>query len=92
MRRGHELRVVVLGVEERGQVVVERRQHELAVGAGEREPPVRADEEPPGRNSRLRPDFNVRVIERFGPDSSAALRELDESDRFVQTSAESTSM
>jgi hypothetical protein len=32
----------------------------------------------------LQPDFNVRVIERFGPDSFAVLRELDESDRFVQ--------
>ena len=37
-------------------------------------------------------DFNVRVIERFDPDSSAVLRELDESNRFVQKSAESTSI
>ena len=44
------------------------------------------------RNSNLRPDFNVRAIERFGPDAFALLRELDESDRFVQKSAESTSM
>ena len=44
------------------------------------------------RNSHLQPDFNGRVIERFGPDSSAALRELDESNRSVQTSATSTSM
>mgnify|MGYP004214889247 CR=1 FL=1 len=35
---------------------------------------------------------NVRVIERFGPASSALLRELDESHRFVQKSAESTSI
>ena len=35
---------------------------------------------------------NVRVIERFGPASSAVLRELDESNRSVQKSAESTSM
>ena len=41
--------------------------------------------------SNLQPDFNVRVIERFGPDSFAVLRELDESNRFVQKSAESTS-
>jgi hypothetical protein len=40
----------------------------------------------------LQPDFNVRVIERFGPDSFAVLRELDESNRFVQKSAESTSI
>jgi hypothetical protein len=33
--------------------------------------------------SNLQPDFNVRVIERFGPDSSAVLRGLDESNRFV---------
>ena len=41
--------------------------------------------------SNLQLEFNVRVIERFGPDSSAALQELDESNRFVQKSAESTS-
>ena len=40
----------------------------------------------------LQPEFNVRVIERFGPDSFAVLRELDESNRFVQKSAESTSI
>jgi len=40
----------------------------------------------------LRPDFNVSVIERFGPDSFAVLRELDESNRSVQKSAESTSI
>ena len=34
----------------------------------------------------------VRVIERFGPVSSAVLRELDESNRSVQRSAESTSI
>jgi hypothetical protein len=43
-------------------------------------------------NSNLQLDFNVRVIERFGPDSCAVLRELDESNRFVQKSAESTSI
>ena len=42
--------------------------------------------------SNLQPDFNMRVIERFGSDPSALLRELDESDRFVQKSAESTSI
>ena len=41
--------------------------------------------------SNLQPDFNVGVIERIAPCSSAVLRELDESDRFVQKSAESTS-
>merc|ERR1712147_451329 len=40
--------------------------------------------------SNLQPDFNVRVIERIAPYSSAVLRELDESNRFVQKSAEST--
>ena len=39
---------------------------------------------------KLQPDFNVRVLERFGPDSLAVLRELDESNRFAQKSAEST--
>ena len=38
----------------------------------------------------LQPDFNVSVFERFGPDSFTGLRELDESDRSVQKSAEST--
>ena len=46
----------------------------------------------PGWNSNLQPDFNGRVIDRFGPASSAVLRELDESHRSVQKSAESTSM
>jgi hypothetical protein len=32
--------------------------------------------------SNLQPDFNVRVIERFGSNPSALLRELDESNRF----------
>ena len=41
---------------------------------------------------KLQPDFNVRVLERFGPDSLAVLRELDESNRFAQKSAESTSI
>ena len=40
----------------------------------------------------LRADFNGSVLERSGPDSSAALRELDESTRLVEKSAESTSM
>ena len=38
----------------------------------------------------LQPDFNVSVFERFGPDSFTVLRDLDESDRSVQKSAEST--
>ena len=41
--------------------------------------------------SNLQLDFNVNVLERNAPDSSALLRELDESNRFVQKSAESTS-
>ena len=41
-------------------------------------------------DSKLQPDFNVRVLERFGPDSLTVLRELDESNRFAQKSAEST--
>ena len=40
----------------------------------------------------LQPDFNVRVCERFDASSSAVLGELDESNRFVQKSAESTSI
>ena len=42
--------------------------------------------------SNIQPDFNVCVIERIAPYPSAVLRELDESNRFVQKSAESTSI
>ena len=40
----------------------------------------------------IQSDFNVRVIERFDTSSSAGLRELAEINRFVQKSAESTSI
>ena len=40
--------------------------------------------------SNLQPDFNVRVCDRFDASTSAVLRELDESNRSVQKSAEST--
>jgi hypothetical protein len=43
-------------------------------------------------NSNLQPDFNMRICDSFDASSSAVLRELDESNRFVQKSAESTSM
>ena len=42
--------------------------------------------------SNLQPDFNVRVFECFDTNTSAVLRELAESNRFVQKSAESTSI
>ena len=42
--------------------------------------------------SNLQPDFNVSVHDGFDASSSALLRELDESDRFVQKPAESTSI
>ena len=42
--------------------------------------------------SNLQPDFNVRVCECFNENFSASLRELDESNRSVQKSAESTSI
>ena len=40
----------------------------------------------------LQPDFNVSIFECVDTSSSAGLRELDESDRSVQKSAESTSI
>ncbi|KAH8047417.1 hypothetical protein JL722_13044 [Aureococcus anophagefferens] len=43
-------------------------------------------------NSNLQPDFNVRICDSFDASSSAVLRELDQSNRFVQKSAESTSI
>ena len=42
--------------------------------------------------SNLQPDFNVSVRDRFDARLSAVLRKLDESNRFVQKSAESTSI
>ena len=42
--------------------------------------------------SNLQPDFNVRVFECFDTSTSAVLRELAESNRFVQKPAESTSI
>ena len=42
--------------------------------------------------SNLQPDFNVRVFECFDTIASAVLRELAEINRFVQKSAESTSI
>ena len=50
------------------------------------------DQIAPGPNSNLQLDFNVSARDGFDATSSAVLRELDESDRFVQKSAESTSM
>jgi hypothetical protein len=46
----------------------------------------------PAQKSNLQPDFNVRVCDSFDACFSAVLRELDESNRFVQKSAESTSI
>ena len=43
-------------------------------------------------NSNLQLDFNVSVRDSFDEISSAVLRELDQSNRFVQKSAESTSI
>jgi hypothetical protein len=40
----------------------------------------------------LQPDFNVRIVERFDASTSAVLRELEESERLVPKSPESTSM
>ena len=42
--------------------------------------------------SNLQPDFNVRLCDGFDARPSSMLRELDESNRFVQKSAESTSI
>ena len=42
--------------------------------------------------SNLQPEFNVGVCDSFDASSSAVLRELDESNRFVQKSAESASI
>jgi NAD(P)-dependent dehydrogenase (short-subunit alcohol dehydrogenase family) len=49
-------------------------------------------EQHPVWKSNLQPDFNVRVCDRFDARLSAVLRELDESNRSIQKSAESTSI
>ena len=41
-----------------------------------------------GGKQTIPPDFDVRVFGRFDASASALLRELDESDRFVQKSAD----
>jgi len=43
-------------------------------------------------NSNLQPDFNVNVCDIFNAIPSAVFRELDESNRFVQKTAKSTSI
>ena len=52
----------------------------------------RGAESAPVWKSNLQPDFNVRVCDRFDARFSDVLRELDESNRSVQKSAESTSI
>ena len=47
---------------------------------------------PPVWKSNLQPDFNVRICGRFDARLPAVLRELGESNRSVQKSAESTSI
>ena len=53
---------------------------------------VRQGASDPVCKSNLQPDFNVSVFECFDTSTSAVLREPDESNRFVQKSAESTSI
>ena len=55
-------------------------------------PIVRSERSRAARTSNLQPDFDVRVCDGFDAISSAVRRALDESHRFVQESAESTSM
>ena len=76
-----------LGQKKLANVVAEK---EKKLIAAERELEGRARQ--PVWNSNLQPDFNVRICDSFDASSSAVLRELDESNRFVQKSAESTSI
>ena len=59
--------------------------------AAVREVRVRRDAVPVWK-SNLQSEFNVRVCDSFDASSLAVLRELDESNRLVQKSAESTSI
>ena len=54
--------------------------------------PVREHWRQPVWKSNIQPDFNVRICDSFDASTSAVLRELAESHRFVQKSAESTSI
>ena len=76
--------------EERGEAARERRRRVGAVGG--RRALERVAELRPAWNSNLQPDFNVSVCDFFDASSSVVLRELDESNRLVQKSAESTSI
>ena len=84
--RGHAGRRDGVGPER-----LRRRGDERLDERGRRAARLRGAHEPVWK-SNLQPDFNVRVIELIAPYSSAVLRELDESNRFVQKSAESTSI
>ena len=81
-------RAVHAALRDRGIAVVPDAFSAEEAGAMEREASA-LDAVP---NSNLQPDFNVSVCDSFDATSSAVLRELDESNRFVQRSAESTSI
>ena len=66
--------------------------HEMADVAAGSDRAARSSWFLPVPNSNLQPDFNVRACDGFDAISLAWLRELDESNRFVQKSAESTSI
>ena len=88
---------VVLAGEAAAPVRLAERRERRDDGRAERRARRRRDEEPaqepePVPNSNLQLDFNVSVRECFDATSLASLRELDESNRFVQKSAESTSI
>ena len=84
---GDDVAGVRVGVGRRVGRRVER-QREAAVVADAAVDRVRV----PVPNSNIQIDFNVSVRDSFDAISSALLRELDESNRFVQKSAESTSI
>ena len=84
---GDDVAGVRVGVGRRVGRRVER-QREAAVVADAAVDRVRV----PVPNSNLQIDFNVSVRDSFDATASALLRELDESNRFVQKSAESTSI
>ena len=78
------------GTPERGRPAPKRRLSRARLRRRYLAPEVLQSAAVPKPNLQL--DFNVSVFECFDTSSSAGLRELDESDRSVQKSAESTSI
>ena len=94
-RRAQDLQRLLQGPAPRHRVLEDVRPRdlvELLVAADDAGQRVEREPEPPVWESNLQPDFNASKRDSFDASSSTVLRELDKSNRFVQKSAESTSI